>query len=176
MGFDMDNMLETASSSNTPGEDSSYKDNLKDTGYSENEYGYESNDEEYYDEDYEVADEDLDEPDYDPEIRDLILELIDAKEKLDTEAEAAKAQKKYYEKKSKKKPRGLFDSTVDPEMRGKSLLDRLGYDREAKANKKPSLAEKIIDRVIRHPKARVLFYAILGIAGLALGIFAKFFI
>ena len=171
MGFDMDNMLETASSSNAPNEDSSYKNDLEDTGYSENEYGYESDDEEYYDEsDYD------DEPDYDPEIRDLILELIDAKEKLDTEAEAAKAQKKYYEKKSKKKPRGLFDSSVDPEMRGKPLLDRLGYDREAKANKKPSLAEKIIDRVIRHPKVRVLFYAILGIAGLALGIFVKFFI
>ena len=171
MGFDFEEMLESASSSRTEETNLEENENFDEEMISKEDY-----DDEYYDDDEEDYYEEDEEYDQEDELKSLINEIRDTKKKLDVEVEAAEAKKKYYEKKNKKKPRGLFDASIDPEMRDKPLLDKLGYDRDAKLNKKPSKVEKIIDKILKNPKVRVAFYALVGLAGLALGIIAKFFI
>lgn len=131
--------------------------------------------EEDYDEtDY---DEEEDNDNTDPEEAELLNKIKRQSEEYNRRIEKLKAEELKYkeakEKYNKKKHDGnLFYKS---KMEGDTIIERLGYDKEAKKNPKPGMVENFIDTRVQNPKARIAIY--LGIIVICAGLLIyRFFI
>lgn len=140
--------------------------------------------EEGYFSDGEDSEEDEDEydeyEDYDEEEEKLLIKMRKQSEQYDKEIRKMQKSREQYEAskrrmEEKQNRRGFFELDLNKSnLKGDTILDRLGYDPKAKNNPKYHKVENYIDSHIANPKLRFALYLGFAILCILLAVIPQF--